>query len=175
MELVGWLEEDLGRRLQWLAIVADVRKTAVVVVAVTYEEEGHSGASVGAASGRRVCIVEGIEEEFPGVVGTVVGGIVEGRKAGCTDSGRDCDCMLPALEDSEGVDSGCIVFSFPHLVACPALPADGGRSSPCRRGSSLPKRRRDGVRLEVRVAVGEAEKLLERDADELGWFGELRE
>lgn len=72
-------------------------------------------------------------EEHTGVVYLgcdIVGGTVEGRKARCMDSCMDC--MLPALEGSE--DSGCNVFSSPHLAACLALPADGDRSSPCRRG-----------------------------------------
>lgn len=148
MELVGRLQGgDLGKRLQWLAIVADVSKTAEEVAAVACEE-GRNGAFAEAASGHRVCIVADTEVGFLGVVGTgVVGGSVVGRMVGCTDSGRDCDCILPALEGSEGVDSDYIVFSVPHLVACPALPADGGRSSPCRRRSSLPKRRRDEVEL----------------------------
>ena len=139
---VGTREEGLGRKTQWLAIVVTGSMTVEEAAVVRFGEEGaHNGASEEEAANacREYCIAaEHTVEEFPGVVGNVEDGIAVGRRAGCKGSCTDY-YMLPALEDSE--DSGCNVVFFLHLAAYPALPADGDRSSPCRRGMALPKRR----------------------------------
>lgn len=99
-------------------------EAVVVAAAASAAEEDHSDAWAAESArmeGTGGCTVVACPDC------SIADGIAAGRRADCMGSCRDC--MPAARGDSADGDSGCSVACVRHLEA---LPAYGGRSSPCR-------------------------------------------